>query len=247
MEFLFYPMLFGILLLFGCFLFFALRQKNKLLGKVNALQEMLAALSYKQHKENERLTKQFHDGLKNDIIAAKNFLLLSEQAGNAEQRFSFLKDAMSCLDAAFENAKLTSNQIMPSSIKAGNIVEALQNYFSGLQSETGTKFDITLETGELELLPLQAYEVYCIIVELCGNIIKHNTATEVRLNLLHKNNELALELNDNGLPYDLKECSDQPQSKGLKTIFARLSALEGTLTQTKQSHGNHIIIKTPIK
>lgn len=245
MEFSLYRAIFGILLLLGCLGFFVLRQRNRLLEEINTLRKMLKAISHKQQKKNLKQTKQFHDGLKNDIIAAKNFLMLSETSKNTEQKTSFSNDAKRALTIAFDNANLLSNQIMPSPIKGGRIVEALQNYFANMQSSTGHIFEINLKTVVFEMSPVQSYEIYSIIIEFCENSIEHNSITEVNLTLVEEKEAFTFELKDNGSPFDIKKCYDNTQGNGLKTVFARLLNLNAKLIQKPELLGNKIIIKIP--
>ncbi|MGC4042032.1 MAG: hypothetical protein QM710_14905 [Flavobacterium sp.] len=247
MELSFYLIPTGIILLLLVALWLVLRQRDVSFNKAKDLELMLKAILHKQLLEREKMTKRFHDGLKNDIVAAKNFLLLGKQSGNEEQRLSFLNDAQTAIDTAFENAKGLSDEVMPSLIKAGKITEAFHDYFTMQQLKTGREFSVILKSTKFEMPTAEGYDAYCIVLELVDNIVQHSNATRIQLSLFDEQETFVFELIDNGQPFNLKECYENVEGKGLKTVYARLLALNGSLIQKNDLQGNRIIIKTPIK
>jgi signal transduction histidine kinase len=231
------------ILIFGALFWFVQCLGNKLKNRIKELEVMLKATLIKQRLERKKLTEKFHDGLKNDIIAAKNFISLSEMPAGDINHTTFLNDAKTALDGAFENACLLSNELMSSLIRQGKIIPAFEDYFAALHEKTGSRFLVTLKTEEFELTPANAYEIYHITAELCDNIINHNTATQINLILSKQKTSTVFELIDNGQPYDFVQCYHESDGNGLKAIQARLIILSGTLIQENVSNGNHLIIK----
>ena len=232
-----------LFLVFGFFIWSILRQRNRLIKKVQELEILLESTLFKERFERKRIAEKLHDGLKNDIIATRNYLTLSETAVSEIDRLTFLKGAKSALNGAFDNSNQLSNQLMPALVRDGNIIKALQSYFKDLQSKTGNSFSVDLKSSEFDLSSAYAHELYNVLVELCENIIAHNTATQIELLLFKQDENIIFELIDNGLQYDFLKCYNRLDGNGLKTIQARLIVLNGTLIQKDVLEGNHLIIK----
>ena len=88
-------------------------------------------------------------------------------------------------------------------------------------------------------------KVYFIITELINNILKHSKATIGNITLEERNNQLIINIEDNGNGFD--STKTQADGFGLTQIKARVKSLKGRITiSSKIDTGTLIYIKLQI-
>ena len=83
--------------------------------------------------------------------------------------------------------------------------------------------------------------------ECFQNIAKHSAAS--RVNLLVRSTDTLLELNidDNGVGFDVERAVDQPKSFGLKGMRERVALLGGSLEiRSSPGYGTKIAMRIPL-
>ena len=76
------------------------------------------------------------------------------------------------------------------------------------------------------------------------NILKHSKATEANILLSTKENDIYLEVNDNGIGFDT---SNKRKGIGLSNIQSRVSMYEGKLdVYSEPARGSRISVKFPL-
>ncbi len=90
-------------------------------------------------------------------------------------------------------------------------------------------------------------KIHNIIEELTNNIIKHSQASQAKINLKHINNQLFIEVKDNGKGFNTKKIELQ-NGLGLSLIKARVKILNGTIKiESSDKKGTVINISVPTK
>ena len=88
--------------------------------------------------------------------------------------------------------------------------------------------------------------LYFIISELLNNIIKHSHANRAEVSLSESNNELIIEINDNGKGFDINDFNFV-EGFGLNQIKARINNLNGNFSvKSKINQGTSIKISVPL-
>ena len=86
--------------------------------------------------------------------------------------------------------------------------------------------------------------IYRIIQEQLTNILKHSKATEANISLSSKENDIYLEVSDNGIGFDT---SKKRQGIGLSNIQSRVGMYEGTLDVFSQPEkGSKLSVRFPL-
>ena len=79
-----------------------------------------------------------------------------------------------------------------------------------------------------------------------NNIIKHSQANRAEVSLSESNNELIIEINDNGKGFDINDFNFV-EGFGLNQIKARINNLNGNFTvKSKINQGTSIKISVPL-
>ncbi|MBK9097419.1 MAG: hypothetical protein IPM14_04690 [bacterium] len=78
--------------------------------------------------------------------------------------------------------------------------------------------------------------LFLIYKEILNNIVKHSQATNVSINIFEKSDKIILEIEDDGIGFDINKISDD--GLGLKNIIRRAESLGGNATVTSLNpHG----------
>lgn len=171
--------------------------------------------------ERERIAKELHDGVCNDILASK--LLLATDSRQAE---TYLNDV-------WRNVRQLSHELMPPSFENVTLDTAVRSYVAtvGNNAQNDVKLHID-STFVWQLLPQRvAYETYRIIQEATGNAIKHGNGN-IDISLTVKDDILRVSIvNATNTPADSQK---QPHGSGIGQ-------------QTLQKRADHIGAKLSVK
>ena len=106
------------------------------------------------------------------------------------------------------------------------------------------QFKLTITGEEYFLESKVELMIYRIIQETLNNILKHSQATLVKLNLQYSNDQLEIQVEDNGKGFDFQEIT---KGDGLSNIQKRASDLNGTaVINSIKNQGTIVNIKIPI-
>lgn len=184
--------------------------------------ELLRRRSYISGLENERerMAKELHDGVCNDILATT--LLLATDSERARQH---LKDV-------WKDVRHLSHALMPPRFKDLSLAEVVRSYVATISQDAGYKAEckitLTVDNGyDWHRLPeQQAYETYRIIQEATGNAIKHGGATEIEVTLMAEGKDIVATVANN-------ICRDaeltEAKGIGIETMRQRADSIGGRL------------------
>lgn len=163
-------------------------------------------------KERNRLAKELHDGVCNDLYA------LEMNASTLNESWKEL------LRTSRENIRRVSHELLPPTFQETTLKQVLQNYAERMTSTACKVTLITLpEECDWSVLPeTYCLNIYRIIQEATGNALKHASPTEIHLTLEWKLPNLELTISHNG-----KFNSTSEKGIGLQTMKERVMAMKG--------------------
>ena len=92
--------------------------------------------------------------------------------------------------------------------------------------------------------------LYRIAQEALTNIIKHSQAKTVYVNLVSKNGEISLTIEDDGIGFDSTSILDISMSKGalgLQIMQERAKQLDGDFhIESQPDQGVHVLVEIPL-
>ena len=166
-------------------------------------------------KERNRLAKELHDGVCNDLYA------LEMNASTLNESWKEL------LRTSRENIRRVSHELLPPTFQETTLKQVLQNYAERMTSTACKVTLITLpEECDWSVLPeTYCLNIYRIIQEATGNALKHASSTEIHLTLEWKLPNLELTISHNG-----KFSSTSEKGIGLQTMKERVMAMKGHIS-----------------
>ena len=206
------------------------------------------------YNERERFSRDLHDGVIQSIYGVG----------------LYLENATISIDQEPEKAK---SHIQVVTVKLNDIISQMRNYIGDLHGHSNkngetllaslyeivhdfkdhsgiaVSFDHEQITNTHNISEEVSKNIELIAFELLTNVIKHASATIVKIELKDTNNVLSLVISDNGKGFNKKSCQrlqSKGERQGLKNIQQRARMLGGTLlVNSKIGKGTTVDIQIP--
>ncbi len=218
--------------------------EERLRESESRLSQLAAHLDRVKEEERAALSRDLHDEV-GGALAAVNFgiatlrkhLESSEEAALALDR---LRDQVA--NAALSVQRLMK-ELRPSILDAG-LVPALEWHTREFQRRTGIRTLFSSNKEEVSFSHEISTVAYRVCQESLVNVMKHAQARETRVELFCDENNVTLEVRDNGRginPSDLKK----PSSFGVYGMQERARSLGGWLEVSGSSAGTTVMLSLP--
>ena len=200
--------------------------------------ELIAARQYIEGLENERkrLAKDLHDGVCNDLLGA---ILQMQQQSSAED---LKTNTIQTLEEIRSGVRAISHELMPPNFQFTDLNEMLADYFSKMQEISGVSIQYTPypHTDWSSISEHIGYEIYRIMQETTGNILKHTQAKVICIQIEKNATYLIIEVHHDG---NWSPHADLSKGIGLRTINDRLKTIAGDYKIEKDKTGVNIHIQ----
>ncbi len=210
--------------------------------KIKSLQASIAA----EEAERNRIAGQLHDGVGQLMSVVKMNLSAYAHSKNSGQADAVkLNEITNLVDTACKEVRNVSHMMVPADLLGGNFPEALKKFLDKISSD-GLYIHVT--TSGFDNKPADDYEkaLYRIIQECTNNVLKHAEANNLDITVNREHDQLSATLEDDGKGFDASENSSESEGVGLRSIRARLAALNGHFElSTKPGEGTMIAIWIP--
>lgn len=243
-----------LLLLLSGFYYYRYR-KNKIIAEteINNLQNqqkviMLDAMLRGQDNERKRIAQDLHDGLGGLLTIAHLHIQKIKTELKELKKIGIIDNTESLLKSAHQEVRRISHDMMPAALVELGLRDAIQDLV--LQANLNNQAEIVLSTdladGDVE--EVTGINVYRILQELLNNAIKYSNATVISLDIKKHNNQLLLDVRDNGIGFNTQDSMGKDTGIGLKNLMYRVEYLNGSYQlHSKPNQGTNIQISVPLK
>jgi signal transduction histidine kinase/ligand-binding sensor domain-containing protein len=232
----------------GC-LWAAFQQRIKVLERQRAAQHQLSrSLIESQERERQRISRELHDGLGQDLLIIKNRALLGLAAG-ANPRVDHYGAISKTVSQALQQVREISYNLRPYQLDELGLTSAFQGIFDRLKEASPVQFQVEVESADGVFTPADESHLFRIVQELTNNILKHSRATEAKISLRRQGNGLVLCISDNGDGFAINGAlkSARGDGFGLRGVVERVGILQGTIKIiSSPNQGTQIEISLPL-
>jgi signal transduction histidine kinase len=208
----------------------------------------LGSLIDGQDFERQRLSRELHDGLGQSLIGLKLKYESCISNNNQQQDKDFNYHEVSALiDETIEETRRISNNLMPAALKEFGLFTAMRHLSNEIANHTNIHISFQ-HNGKDQLLPdkIKIY-LFRITQECISNIIKHSQAQKAEIKILILEEQIYLEVKDDGIGYDPEEVKER-KSNGLTNLKDRVKLLNGQIIiEAQKNEGSKIHIEIPLK
>lgn len=230
--------------------------RKRLIEQLEATQQDLAAAERQAGilQERQRLAQEIHDTL------AQGFTSIVMQLEAADQDLpEDLPDVQGHIRQARDTARLSLAEarrlvmaLQPRPLEDTPLPEALRRVSSRWEQENGIKLDFAVTGEPCVIHPDAEVTLLRAMQEALTNVQKHAQASQVSVTLSYMDDQIALDVQDNGIgfdPFQLAQPSDQLEGGfGLHAMRQRVAQLGGeVILESALRGGTTLAVQVPLK
>jgi signal transduction histidine kinase len=218
-------------------IFAELHRKARQLEALNQeLNRLSNSLMTAQDEERRRIARELHDGLGQDLAAAKMMLgALNQPEQSLEAKEQAASEANLMLDQAIKQVRTISHLLHPPLLDEMGLLSALRWYTEGFQRRSGieTKLEVPDEFPRLGVEVETA--IFKITQESLTNVFRHASAQKATVRLEARDGHVSVSIIDDGkgVSEDLEAL--RPGSYGIGIIGMK---------QRVQDHGGRLVVRS---
>jgi signal transduction histidine kinase len=225
--------------LFSCIIisyyFINKRNKHEKLLKENFAKQLINT----QEEERQRIAKDLHDSVGQNILFIKNQLLSKEKDDD-----KLLKS----IDTAIEEVRNISKDLYPNQLQKYGLASAVDALSEQVKDSTGIFISSDLQGIDEALNKNVQINFYRIIQEFVNNTVKHANATAIRITTEQSAKELKLIVQDNGKGFDVAQLKTKANTSfGMLNMEERIKMLKGKVEiESEIGKGTKSVFTIPI-
>jgi PAS domain S-box-containing protein len=212
--------------------------------------ELSIHLQHVREEQLARLSREIHDDLGQSLTALRMNLTVLERdiarvvAEQQRERINTtMEDVKSILMGTVQKTRELVKELRPTVLDTSGLLEALEWQVEEFRRFSG--IDVRLHRGseELELTGDRALAVFRIVQESLTNTARHSNASRVSVSVERDEEELRIDISDNGCGFDTEEANS---SFGLLGMRERANFCGGSLSISSTGEGGtRVSLKIP--
>jgi signal transduction histidine kinase len=181
--------------------FAELHRKTRQLELLNQeLRRLSSSLIVSQDEERRRIARELHDGLGQELSAAKMMvdgLLRPDQSQELQAQATF--ESSAAIQRAIEQVRSISHLLHPPLLDEVGLCSAIEQYLEGLTKRSGIETSIEAEPSDFpRLRPEMETAIFRIVQEALTNVFRHSGAQRAWITLSKSDNRVVVTVRDNG-------------------------------------------------
>jgi signal transduction histidine kinase len=222
-----------------------LREKEAVLrASHQEIGHLAGRVIFAQETERKRLARELHDDLSQKVALLSIDL---DQLRQDEPDFATRLRRISAFtsDIATEVHQL-SHQLHPFKLEALGLVAAIQSVCNDVSTQSGLTIEFQHDRVPARIHPDVTLCLFRIVQEAIRNVIKHSHARRVWVYLGKSDPDLALQIADSGVGFDLAK--HERSGLGLVSMRERVNFLGGELAiHSLPGSGTRIGVRVPLE
>jgi len=215
-----------------------------------ALRRLSGRLLTMQDDERRRIARELHDGLGQELSAAKMMMdgILGKNSTQSNQRAA--REASETIDRAIQQVRSLSHLLHPPLLDEVGLLSALQWYLDGLTKRSGIETSLDVQPPDFPRLAVELETaIFRIIQEALTNVYRHSGAKKAWVTLTQRDSPVMVMIRDDGKGIEKPIAELRPGSLGIGLAGMRQRAKElgGTLRLTNANPGTLVEIVIPTR
>ena len=213
-----------------------------------ALRRLSNRMMTMQDEERRRIAREIHDGLGQELAAAKMILdgIMAKDLSPGIQQASV--EASQLVDRAIQQVRTISHLLHPPLLDEVGLASALRWFLEGLSERSGINMVLELDPPNLGRLKSELETaIFRIIQEALTNMFRHSGARNGSVTLIQKNGSIMVTVRDDGKGIEEPVIQLRPESVGVGIggMRQRVTELGGTLRLANANPGTVVEVVIP--
>jgi signal transduction histidine kinase len=201
-----------------------------------------------QDEERRRIAREIHDGLGQELAAAKMILdgILAKNSSPAVSQAAI--DASQLVDRAIQQVRTISHLLHPPLLDEVGLLSALRWFLEGLSDRSGIAVRLEVNPPDLRRMrPEVETAIFRIIQEALTNMFRHSGARNGTVRLLEEENTITITVGDDGKGIGEGVVHMRPENVGvgLGGMSQRVTELGGSLRLANANPGTIVKVVIP--
>jgi signal transduction histidine kinase len=207
---------------------------------------LLAQLINAQEEERQRIARELHDGVGQDLTSLMVGLKLLKQLDDRQAIADKSEELRRVAGETLDEVRLLSRQLRPSVLDDLGLVAALERYTTEFSSHY-PQLAVDLHCNLSQRLPLPIETtIYRIVQEAMTNVARHSGANTLSVLLSSRNGRVQAIVEDDGTGFDSVAARQAGDSVGLHSMVERADLLGGDLMIESSTKGTTIYVEVPV-
>lgn len=185
-------------------------------------QKLISTIINTQEKEQQRIAKELHDSITQNLSGAKMLLAQLKKMEDSNARNNLIGDLTEILNESIQEARDMSHNIMPPYLRY-DLGESITNLVDRLNSYSSFKVNLTLKLPNLNIEHSLKASIYRIIQEFANNTTKYAKAKNLNISIIQNKKKLEITLKDDGVGFVVNHES-LTKGIGWSNIISRIKA-----------------------
>lgn len=224
------------------------RQAKQLEALNRELRRLSGHLMTTQDEERRRFARDLHDGIGQELAAAKIMLDTMQRHVGINGNGKLAGDASQAIDRAIRQVRSISHLLHPPLLDEGGLASALRWLLEGVRDRSGIATILNLHPDEFpRLTPQLERTVFRIVQEGLTNVFRHSGAHKASVTVTQKDSRLIVQIADDGKGMSEQTLQLQPGSIGVGIGGMRERAREvgGELRMLNANPGTIVEVSIP--
>jgi PAS domain S-box-containing protein len=212
------------------------------------LRRLSSRLMTMQDEERRRIAREIHDGLGQELAAAKMILdgiLCKDSSPTMRQAAA---DSSMLVERAIKQVRTISHLLHPPLLDEVGLVSALRWYLEGLSERSGIEIHLEVDPPDLGRLKADLETaIFRIIQEALTNMFRHSGARNGRVSLTEREGNVMVTVRDDGKGIEEQIVQFRPDSVGVGIggMKQRVTELGGRLRLANANPGTIVEVVIP--
>lgn len=226
------------------------RRAHQLESLNRELRELSSRLITVQDEERRRIARELHDGLGQELSAAKMMvdgIALGQSRESAEQ---ITAHAGALIGSAIQQVRSISHLLHPPLLDEMGLQSAIHWYLEGLSKRSGIETSMEVFPEEFPRLAREMETaVFRVVQEALTNVFRHSGARRAWVTMAKKEKEVVVTIGDDGKGISEETAQFRPGSigVGISGMRQRVKEFGGDLRVRNSAPGTLVNVVIPIK
>lgn len=224
------------------------RQAKQLEALNRELRKLSGHLMSTQDEERRRFARDLHDGIGQELAAAKIMLDTMQQRAGSNGYGKLAGQASEVINRAIREVRSMSHLLHPPLLDEGGLISVLRWLVDGVNDRSGIKTTLNLQPPDFpRLSPQLERTVFRIVQEALTNVLRHASANTASVKIAQKDGKLTIQVSDDGKGVSEPTMQLQPGSigVGIGGMRERARELGGELRMLNANPGTTVEVVIP--
>jgi signal transduction histidine kinase len=220
---------------------------DELMQERDRIRRLASKVIHAQDEERARIARELHDSTAQTMAAVVLELSAAAQSSANPATAERFREIRGTANRALEEVRTLSHTVYPRVLEDLGLRAALHWLARRTRETTGVDVGVTLR-GAGNPPPTVASALYRVAQEALLNAVRHASSTTVELRLDVNPMFARLEVEDDGVGFDVAEAEGRRPGMGIFSMRERIALVDGTLgIDSEPGHGCCVRARVPLE